>query len=531
VSIGNIVSVKVLVNTEGKIINNAEATVQFPTDLLDVISVSKNSSIFSLWVEDPKFSNYAGTITLNGGLPNPGYAGASGEVVSIVFKAKKSGNASIVFSDSAVRQNDGLGTDILTSKLPTVLEINSSSQLEIPTINTAANSLPLKPIITSSTHPNQDIWYSGTTASFNWSIPNDITSIQTLLSKSPTATPTVPYDASVSQRTVNNLTDGILYFHIRYMNSLGWGPTAHYKVQIDSTPPEKFTTSATTNDVRSLITLNAFDALSGVDSYSITIDNGSPTIVKKDNLVNNEYSLPVQNEGNHNLTVIAYDKAGNQTESKSILVSPAIISPMIIVSPEQIRRGEKVTVSGKTSYPDSRIDIFIQTADGKVKQYTTKTVADATFTFNTDEITVSGSANVWAQLIFLDLVKSTPSDKKLLIVKDGPIIQASRNIIYSLGFIVPAILLILGIIFMLYLGWHKFFGLKRKLNKEMQGTVAEIHKALMLFKEELANQLEKLEKIKEDRDLNRKEEKIFKELQNNIDSIDEFIERKIKKIK
>jgi len=48
VSVGNIFSVKVIVNTSGKPINNAESIIQFPVDMLEVVSVSKSSSIFSL---------------------------------------------------------------------------------------------------------------------------------------------------------------------------------------------------------------------------------------------------------------------------------------------------------------------------------------------------------------------------------------------------------------------------------------------------------------------------------------------------
>ena len=58
VSVGNIVSVKVVVNTLGEAINNAEVNIQFPSDLLEVVSVSKSSSVFSLWVEEPIFSNF-----------------------------------------------------------------------------------------------------------------------------------------------------------------------------------------------------------------------------------------------------------------------------------------------------------------------------------------------------------------------------------------------------------------------------------------------------------------------------------------
>jgi hypothetical protein len=81
------------------------------------------------------------------------------------------------------------------------------------------------------------------------------------------------------------------------------------------------------------------------------------------------------------------------------------------------------------------------------------------------------------------------------------------------------------------MGWHKFFGLRKRLDIEMEEVVEGTHKALMLFKDELGNQLEVLEEAREDRVLNKKEEKIFKELQKNIDAIDDFISKRLKKIR
>src|SRR3989344_4368368 len=71
VSVGNIVHVQISVDTSGKVINNAESIVQFPKDLLEIVSLDKTASIFSLWVEEPSFSNSIGQATFNGGVPNP----------------------------------------------------------------------------------------------------------------------------------------------------------------------------------------------------------------------------------------------------------------------------------------------------------------------------------------------------------------------------------------------------------------------------------------------------------------------------
>ena len=548
VSSGNIVSVKVLVNTEGQSINTVAASIQFPGDLLQVMSISKSSSILSLWVQDPSFSNAAGTISFTGGVPNPGFSGQSGEIVSIVFKAKKQGTASVIFTDSSVLLNDGLGTDVLSAKKSTSVSITSASS-DVPTINTIANSLPAKPIIVSSTNPQQDIWYSTGTATFSWTIPSDVTSIQTLLSKDSKAVPTVTYDSSVSQRTVNNISDGTLYFSLRYVNSIGAGPVATYKIQIDSTPPEKFAADVVIQGVNSIVALKAVDVTSGIDYYGIQIDSEPVIKVQKDSLTSDQFTLPVRNAGNHSLEVTAYDKAGNHTEAYSVYTSPEIVPPTIAVYPAkasdsdancqlasvgcaaEVARNQSVIVKGDTKYPDTTIGITLQ-SEGKIaKVYTTKTTADGSYSLQTVPLDIAGPITVWSQIILSNNALGPVSDKVTLDVKDSLVIQTSKSIIYGLPFIIVALALLATLMFVLYYGWHQFFGLKKRIQSETEEVISGTHKALKMFKEELNNQLNKLEKVKNDRDLNKKEEKIFKELQDNVDAIDDFIEKKIRKIK
>ncbi len=130
VSVGNIISIQVTVDTSGKVINNAESIIQFPRDLLEVVSIDKKTSIFSLWVEEPSFSNTSGQVTFNGGVPNPGFVGGNGNIISVVFRAKKPGVASVIFSNSAVRENDGLGTDILSGVAGSEISIVAPKPVE-----------------------------------------------------------------------------------------------------------------------------------------------------------------------------------------------------------------------------------------------------------------------------------------------------------------------------------------------------------------------------------------------------------------
>lgn len=119
VSPGQTVTASVVVNTQGKSINNVEAVLRFPPDLMEATSAS-GGSILSLWVQNPTISNSDGTVSFNGGVPTPGFSG-SGTAMTVIFKAKAAGIATLNISGAAVRENDGKGTNILTGDRKSVV--------------------------------------------------------------------------------------------------------------------------------------------------------------------------------------------------------------------------------------------------------------------------------------------------------------------------------------------------------------------------------------------------------------------------
>lgn len=533
VSVGNIVSLKININTENVFINNGEAVIQYPTDLLEVVSINKSSSIFNLWVEEPKFSNYTGKINFNGGVSNPGYNG-NGLVATITFKAKKEGTASIIFLDGAIRANDGLGTDVLNRKNNGTVVITGVKKEDVPTvpkeIATQKNAIPTKPNIISDTHPNQDTWYKDNTAKFEWKIPSGITSIKALLSKDPNSNPNVSYDNSVSQKTINNILDGTSYFHLRFVNGEGGGPIAHYKINIDSIPP--VLNDPVINSLNNInkIKLKAEDITSGIDYYTILIDNNSTIKVRNKEIVDDFYTLPILNEGEHKIIVNVYDKAGNYSQSSLTFEGSSISSPTLFLSSNEITTGESIIISGNTSYPGQEIEVTLESNGKEIKKYRQIIVDDGSFSIITDKIDTIGTITIYGENILGENVKSKPSAKLYLKINEIKAVKVTLAIFYPLIGLILIILSVLLFVFLLYLGWHKFFGLKKKINKKLKETGGEVHKALLLLKEELNDQLISLEKVKEDRNLNKKEEIIFKEIEKNIDHIDDFIDKKIKKL-
>lgn len=450
---GETKTMSIFLNTEGVPVNNAEASLSFPSDLVDVISINKTGSVFSLWIEEPSFSNSTGLITFNGGVPTPGYNGAHGLIFSFTVKAKKAGTAIFTFPGATVRADDGSGASLplRVSLSPTVI---TQKPVAAPTSTTAApitSSSLSAPVIVSVTNPDQSVWYSSKTASFGWEIPNSATLIQTLYSKNPNSTPQITYDSSVSQKTLFNLSDNIFYFHLRYFDSGKWSPAAHYRFMIDSTPPEEFTATVQSLNNQNIIKLNATDATSGIDHYTITIDNNDALSVKKDELINGEYVLPILNEGNHDIVVVAYDKAGNHKEFSLTFMNPfAITVPKLYLSSAEILRGESVTILGKTDYPNTQVEITLE-SDGKdIKKYTQSTSADGSFSVTTDEFEMIGLVDVWARSILSNKVISQSSDKLNLKVSDKNIINFSVHIYWIYGIGAFIILLLLVLIRVLY---------------------------------------------------------------------------------
>lgn len=105
--------IPVSIDTANKTVNAVEVYLKFDPVELEVVSLSKDNSFFSLWIKDqPAFSNESGEISFAGGLPTPGFNGIS-QIGAIRARPKKSGKIIIKFDQkSRALLNDGIGTEV-----------------------------------------------------------------------------------------------------------------------------------------------------------------------------------------------------------------------------------------------------------------------------------------------------------------------------------------------------------------------------------------------------------------------------------
>ena len=329
--IGSNFSIQVRINSGGELINAAEGSLTFNPKELNVISISKSGSIFSLWTKEPVFSNSTGTIEFGGGTPT-NFSGVAGNIIIITFEAKKNIITNVGFVSGAVLAADKKGTNVLS-------KMDGGSYTLRPLVDIpAGKGIVTTPIIYSSTHPDYDKWYSNNDPEFNWVLSSDITGVSFLLDENPTANPGSISDGSIESKRFEDVEDGVWYFHIRFKDQYGWGEIIHRKVLIDTEPPESFkVTSDNGGDPTNpspVLNFNTTDSLSGVEDYEIEIDGKSSFIVTPDFLENSVYKIPPQKPGEHTIIIRAFDAARNErtaTTSITIKKPPLITYPTIII--------------------------------------------------------------------------------------------------------------------------------------------------------------------------------------------------------
>lgn len=458
-------TVSVDVDTQGKTINNAEAVISFPADLVEVTSINSGGSIFSLWVEPATFSNNSGTISFNGGVPNPGYTGSSGHLLSIQFHAKNSGTAQFTFDSAAIRENDGLGTNILSGQTGGTISITEQATTAEPvTPETPITPTTQTVIISSPTHPDSTKWYNLSQGMFIWKLPAGVTASQTSLDKTSGTIPRVLRKPAVSSIPIPEIQDGVWYFNARFLSANGWSKISSYKIQVDTVVPNNVTihpASETTG--RTLPTISGSDQLSGIDYFLVQIDDGQEIQIAP---TGNETEIRVPGIiGTHMVTVTAYDKAGNTAVTKANIefVQPQKLA--ITKFTKTVKEGGRIEADG-TGPANSQINILLLTEDGISRTYTVASKDDGTFSFRSEPLAATGSYTIWAEALSAKGNNKLNSEHLTITVQASILAKLNNALKSSARLITTTNIIILLLSLLSILGWMNYFALKRRIRLE-----------------------------------------------------------------
>ena len=259
ISEGQSFVVEWFVDTQNEALNLLSLQLNFSPDTLEVLEISRGSSILSLWLQEPTADQTAGTITFTAGAPG-GFNDSNVPILRTTLLAKKAGRAQISMSESSVAlRHDGKGTPASLNFAPLVFVI-------------AANgSLPID--ISSPSHPQQNKWSKENKAVIKFTPrPKEIYSYS--FSKNVEIFPDNEPDGLKDEYVFENQADGIYYFRLSAQTgSQTWQEVGIYRLQIDRTAPEDFapiiSSERETVQGQKFMSFSTVDKTSGISHYEI----------------------------------------------------------------------------------------------------------------------------------------------------------------------------------------------------------------------------------------------------------------------
>jgi len=418
-----------------------------------------------MWVESPTFSNGNGTISFNGGSPNPGFSG-SGTVVSVQFRAKQAGTATLAFSSAFVRENDGFGTNILSGRSGASIAIATTTPAPTEPGQSTQPAEPPAPgrvNISSTTHPSSDRWYNTNSASFRWAIPSGATASRTSTDTSPGGIPTVQRTPAINSISIPNLSDGISYFHVRFLINGTWSPVSTFRIQVDTVAPTNLQIAGSLDESgRSVLSLSADDVSSGVEYFIVKKLDGTEERI--DATDNKAFMIILAASGEtENYEITAFDRAGNQTTATLSTTVPKAENIEITNFTGQIKVSEEVSISGFTPDANTEYSVYFQSSSGSIWSYKQLSSADRSFNFTSEPIAKAGEYLVWIEIVEPD-GKVIKSDIKRVNVNEGWFGSLSAKVNQALGYVTWQRLSFFVLAIIAVLGWYKYFVLIRMVS-------------------------------------------------------------------
>lgn len=359
--VGTTVTLTVTVNTEGVGVNAAQATLQYPKDLLEVTQIDTGGSVFNFWLEGPSYSNETGRIFFTGGSTN-GFNGSALSVVRVQVKILKEGVANISFVDGAVLASDGVGSNVLTTMHNATVTGTQAVVPEAPPTQivrkpTLAELTPAKPKLEIPLYPDTTKW-SNALAPFlvRWNLPSDVSGVATALNQVPKFVPQKS-EGLFDNKTFRMTKDGVWYLHIRFRNNVGWGETAHVRLAVDTAPPTPFQIDVNPGLVTDMptptISFKSSDAAADIQGYVVRLDG-----VEVAQTTEGSYTFLPLLPGNHLANVAAVDQAGNSTTATIEITTLPITSPTISPITRDVYVGEGRLDVGGTA--DKAVTLLVQ---------------------------------------------------------------------------------------------------------------------------------------------------------------------------
>src|SRR3989339_434142 len=294
----------------GEAINAVKAVINYDPKMVKVDKIITDSSFCktgtsNMFIEK-NIDNENGQVSIVCGLPNPGFSQEEGILAELIIEPLQTGQISLRFGpESQVLANDGLGTNVLRDTI--------DSSYFAADLGGETDEENIQLFLFSYTHPNSETWYRNKNIDLFWQ-DDWASEYYYLLDNSPFS---IPDGKNKTDKSFINFTpkdDGVYYFHIGGVRDGIMRSVYHYKVKIDSSPPEylhlKVNSRIINNGEIVRTEFESRDAVSGIEPnlFYIKLDDSIYLPTKS------PLYIPFNKAGNHMIYVKVYDRADNYIE-------------------------------------------------------------------------------------------------------------------------------------------------------------------------------------------------------------------------
>ena len=399
----------------------------------------------------------------------------------------------------------------------------------------APANTPGAPNIESSTHADQTLWYNSKTAELSWSVPSDVTSVRTLLDDSASSIPTRVYDTPIRSITLEDLEEGVQYFHLQFRNADGWGKVSHYRLAVDTVKPERFDIALQenadlSNPVQTLL-LTTQDATSDVRRFLVQLDGAEP-YEYLDETGSSTITLPTLEPGHHTVIIEAFDSANNgiiSTFSFSIL---AFDKPQFTEYPSEINEEVIPVIKGITR-PNAKVQVTMTqvglgvSSESASKVYDVISGSDGVFSFIPDGRLSLGVYELTAVAIDQYGAQSETSDAIRIAVQQPGYIQIGSLVVSILSVIIPLLALTALLIFGTWILIMRMRSLRKGVSRETKEALAIVKTEFASLHTQLQEQKAMLESSRKTKKLTKAESELIDTLGHALDEAEKRMTKEV----
>lgn len=528
-AVDNTFSFQVTVNTGGVAVNAAEGELSFDRSRIRIEEISKVGSVFTFWTTEPAFSNTDGTIRFAGGTTQP-FSGDAGTIFTLKATALSAATTSVRFSSGAVLAADGKGTNILDALEAGAYTIVPREVLAKAEY-VAPKNTPDAPVIISTTHPEESVWYSNKAPSFSWSLPQGTTAVRISVNRDEKAVPTIVYVPPIESKQLSDMEEGIWYVHVQARNSFGWGVVSSFRFNIDTNKPSWFSMREIErqdlSDPRVRLSVDFTDDASGVGYFAVRIDTGEQEWWYDNS--EHVWASPPLTPGRHLVVMTAYDKAGNNlVSSADVLVLP-LDAPSLAASSQSAKEGDPFIVRG-TTYPNTRVTVWTQRNNEAPTNEITSADTKGLFSAVLERKVREGVYTVWAQAHDVRGAQSNTSEKITVFVREPALIRIGSAITNVISIIIPLVGVVGMLFFLLLFIRHKYVLFKLRVHKEALEAEETLHSAIVVLRNDILRNLKMLESAQSMRELTKEEHSVARRLKKSLSHAERVVKKEIEDI-